>query len=113
MVGTLVPLLSQNCEAKLVLKSLFLQTGYFEGLESEVDIWITNLAQFPSCDHHLPLLLSALKEVISKPKSCIKVLERANSVLGEEVLEEFCWSELVGGKCIFLLLVIFSFYFQY
>lgn len=98
MVGTLVPLLSQKYEAKLVLKSLFLQTGYFEGLESEVDIWVTNLAQFPSCDHHLPLLLSALKEVISKPKNCMKILEKANSVLADEVLEEFHWAELVGGK---------------
>lgn len=108
MVGTLVPLLSQKYEAKLVLKSLFLQTGYFEGLESEVDIWVTNLAQFPSCDHHLPLLLSALKEVISKPKNCIKVLERANSVLTDEVFEEFHWAELIGGKCILLLLVTYK-----
>lgn len=98
MIRALIPLLSKKYEAKQVLRSLFLQTGYFEGLESEVDIWVTNLAQFPSCDHHLPLMLATFKEVISKPKSCMNVLEKVNSVLSDGMFEEFHWAELLKGK---------------
>ncbi|KAG8274712.1 nucleolar pre-ribosomal-associated protein 1, partial [Homalodisca vitripennis] len=95
MVQTLIPLLSRQDEAKTVLKSLMLKTGYFEGVESEVDAWVTNLSLFPTCDFHLPLMLAALTEVVSKPKRCIKMLEESSTtnLLSEE--DEFDWNELI------------------
>lgn len=95
MIKTLGCLLSKHNEAKSVLKSLFMQTGFFEGLESEVDIWVLNMAMFPNCDYHMPLLLATLKEATRKPKRCIKLLEGTQT---ECNVEEYNWDELIEGN---------------
>uniref|UniRef100_A0A1B6LNS0 Nucleolar pre-ribosomal-associated protein 1 C-terminal domain-containing protein n=1 Tax=Graphocephala atropunctata TaxID=36148 RepID=A0A1B6LNS0_9HEMI len=95
MVETLVPLLSSQDEAKSVLKSLLMKTGYFEGVESEVDIWVTNLTLFPTCESHLPLLLATLSEAVSKPKRCIKMLEEFSNPSDVSEADEFDWNELI------------------
>lgn len=94
MIKTLVCLLSEHAEARDVLRSLLLQTSYFEGVESEVDIWVLNLALFQSCDYHIPLLLSALEEAASKLKRCMKMLTPVHCAVADS---EYNWDQLIEG----------------
>lgn len=98
MVKALVPFLGTYVEAKEVLKSLLVQTGLFESVECEVDTWVRNLAQFPTCESHLPLLLATLDEGLNKPKGCVKLLRQANSLVTSTTTDQqYDWDQLIQG----------------
>lgn len=98
MITALVPYLATYTEAKEVLKNLLIQTGLFEGVECEVEIWVRNLARFPSCESHVPLLLATLDEGLDKPKACFKLLRQANSLVTSTTTEhQYDWNQLIQG----------------
>ncbi|XP_054266683.1 uncharacterized protein LOC128988925 [Macrosteles quadrilineatus] len=94
MLKTLVPLLASQDEAKLVLKRLLMQSGYFEGVEAEVDLWVLNLSRFPAEDN-LDLLLAVVDQAVNKPKHCMKMINQTTISTATSDTNEFNWTELI------------------